>query len=526
MKKTMCIFGRSFYRERTADGAAMLLRCGTAVLVCLLTGCTVGPKYHPPSMQAPAAYKQSPANPRNSEASTGQKPGPWAVAKPQDAQLRGAWWEIFNDPDLNALENQLNINNQNIKVYFQNFMESRALIREARSQYFPTFGTAPSYNRQRSSANLTNSTTANVGKTSQLYSLPFDLSWEPDLWGKVRNEVHEYEYSAQMSAADLENERLTEQATLAEYFFEIRGQDALIKLYGATVAADKKALTLTQAQYETGVGDKISVIEAQNTLESAESSATNLGILRAQYENAIAMLVGKAASGFTVPVKPGLQTPPPIPIGMPSQLLQRRPDVAAAERTMASVNAEIGVGYAAFYPALTLSASGGTESSLAEHLFDWPSRFWSVGPSISQTIYNGGLYRAELHQYIAVYNADLATYRQTVLTAFQQVEDALAAVRILSQQIEQQRNVVASEQLALRLELARYKTGIDPYIDVVTVQTTLLTDQQTLATLQIEQMTDAVQLVEALGGGWNRSQLPTPSQVEAQPPAAQTKMQH
>lgn len=523
MKKIMRVlrpFG-SFQMEHFSGRGGTLLRWGMTVLCCLLAGCTVGPKYHRPAMQAPTAYKESPAMVKN----TGADAGSWKVAEPQDAKLRGDWWEIFNEPELNALEEQLNINNQNIKQYFQNFMESRALVREARSHYFPTFGTTPSYNRQRSSANLRNSSTANVGTQSTLYSLPFDLSWEPDLWGKVRNEVHEAQYSAQVSAADLENERLTEQATLAEYFFEIRGQDALIKLYATTVEADKKALALAQARYETGVDDKISLIEAQNTLESAQSAATNLGVLRAQYEHAMAVLVGKPASNFSILYKPVTTAPPPIPIGMPSQLLERRPDIAAAERTMAAANSEIGIAYAAYYPTLTLSAGGGMESSLAKHLLDWPSRFWSIGPSVSETIYDGGLRRATVHQYVAVYNADLASYRQTVLTAFEQVENSLANVRILSQQIQQQRNVVASAQTALHLELGRYQTGIDPYLDVVTLQTTLLTDQQTMANLQVEQMTDAVQLIEALGGGWDTSQLPTPSQVTAKPTAAETKIQ-
>ncbi len=530
MKKTMRRF-KAIEKQRFSrrDGETTL-RWGTAVMCCVLTGCTVGPKYHPPVMQAPTAYKELPAKFQNAPDA-----GPWTVAEPQDAKLRGNWWEIFNEPELNALEEQLNINNQNIKQYFENFMESRALIREARAQYFPTFGTSPAYNRQRSSANLRNSANTtggggsgvvtNAGQQSTLYSLPFDISWEPDLWGRVRNLVREYQSLSQVSAADLENERLTEQATLAEYFFEIRGQDALIKLYAGTVEADKKALDLAQARYDTGVDDKISVIEAQNTLQSAQSASTNLGVLRAQYENAIAVLVGKPASDFSIPFRPVTTAPPPIPIGLPSQLLERRPDVAAAERNMAAANAEIGIADAAYYPTLTLSASGGTESSLAKHLLDWPSRFWSIGPSVSETIYDGGLRRATVHQYVALYNADLASYRQTVLTAFGQVEDSLANVRILSQQIQQQRQVVASAQAALNIELDRYKTGIDPYLSVVVLQTTLLTDQQTLANLQIQQMTDAVQLVEALGGGWDTSQLPTPSQVEAKPTTAETKIQ-
>ena len=501
---------------------------GAALLCCAMTGCVVGPKYHAPVTQAPTVYKEAPA----AQSSQNTNTGTWTVAQPQDAMLRGNWWEVFHEPELNALEDQLNINNQNIKLYFENFMAARALIGEARSQYFPTVSAGPSWRRSQSSANLTNSSnavatgvTTNVGTKSTIYTMPLDVSWAPDIWGKVRNEVRNYQYSAQVSAADLENERLTEQITLAEYFFEIRGQDALIRLYVDTVAADKNALQLTQTQYETGVGDKISVVQAQATLQTAQSSATNLEVLRAQYEHAIAVLVGKQASNFSIPVRPLMTAPPPIPIGVPSQLLQRRPDIAAAERTMAAANAEIGVADAAYYPDLTLSATGGFESSTFKHLFDWPSRFWSIGPSVSETIYDGGLRRATVNQYVAIYNADLANYRQTVLTAFQQVEDYLAQVRILSHQIQQQQQAVASDQAALDLEMARYQTGLDPYIDVVTLQTTLLIGQQTLANLQIEQMTGAVALVGSLGGGWDTSQLPTPSQVEKSPNVAETKIQ-
>src|SRR5580658_8724748 len=499
----------------------------TAFLLCaMLTGCTVGPKYHPPAVQAPPAFKEAPpanpapdnANPNNAAPNNAnQDNGNWTVAQPADAKIRGDWWAVFNEPELNDLEAQLNIDNQNIKLFFENYMEARALVGEARALYFPTVSIGPSYNRQRSSANLgATSTTANPGKTSQIYSLPLDVSWTPDLFGRIRNQVRAAQYSAQVSAADLENEKLVEQADLAEFYFEIRGQDALIDLLTQTVAYYQKALDLTQAQYDTGVGDQISVVEARTTLQSAQASLTNLGISRAQFEHAIAVLLGKPASAFSLP-KRGLTTaPPPIPIGVPSLLLQRRPDVAAAERTMASANATLGVAYSAFYPNLTLSAAGGFESYLFKHLADWPSRFWSVGPSFSQPIFNAAL-KADLHQFVAIYNADVASYRQTVLTAFQQVEDSLSQTRILSQQIEQQRAAVASAQASLDLEMGRYETGIDPYIDVVTLQNTLLTDQQTLYSLQIEQMTGAVELVQALGGGWDVSQLPTPSQVTAEP---------
>jgi NodT family efflux transporter outer membrane factor (OMF) lipoprotein len=348
----------------------------------------------------------------------------------------------------------------------------------------------------------------------------------PDLWDKVRNTVRAGQYQAQLSAADLENERLSEQASLAQFFFEIRGQDELQRILDETVKADRKSYELEQDRYNNGIDDQISVVEARITLESAESDSTNLGIARAQYEHAIAMLIGKPASDFSLPVKPMVAAPPPIPVGLPSQLLERRPDVAAAERNMASANAQIGVARAAFYPTLDLSAGAGLESSAFKHLFDWSSRFWSVGPSVSETVYDGGLRRATVNQYIATYNANLAGYRQTVLTAIQQVEDSLAAVRIFSQQIQHEQQAVDSAQVFLNLEQGRYDTGIDPYIDVMTAETTLLSDRQTLANLQIQQMTASVQLIEALGGGWDRSQLPTPAQVTAKPTHAETNLDH
>jgi NodT family efflux transporter outer membrane factor (OMF) lipoprotein len=491
-----------------------------AGLCVALAGCLPGPKYRKPSAPLATApnYKESTVNFQNA-------PG-WKVASPQDALLRGKWWEIFKDPELNSLEDQLNINNQNIKVSFENYMAARALIAEARAQYWPTITTSPSWNRAKSSGNLTHSATANTGQQSTTWSFPFDVSWEPDLFGKIRSEVREEQYAAQVSEADLVNEELTEQASLAEFYFELLGQDALQKILNDTVEADKKSLDLTQALYDTGEDDYISVVEAESTLKSAESDALNAGVDRAQFEHAIAMLIGQPATDFSFKFKPLLTDPPPVPTGLPSQLLERRPDVAAAERTLAEANAEIGIGYGAFYPDLTLSAEGGFEASSFSHWFDWPSRFWSIGPSVSQTIFNGGLYRAELNQFTATYNADVATYRQTVLTAFQQVEDELAATRILSQQILKQQEAVDTAQTSLNLELGRYQTGVDPYIDVVVAQTTLLGDQQTLATLHVEEMTAAIELIQALGGGWDLSQLSTPAQVSQKPAKGTYTLQH
>jgi NodT family efflux transporter outer membrane factor (OMF) lipoprotein len=512
-----------------------------AVAALMLTGCRVGPKYQKPPALAqapPAAYKESPANFPGPETA----PDTWKVAQPDDAMLRGKWWEIYNDPELNALEEKLNIDNQTLKQYFENFMESRALIAEARSQLFPTVTFGPSYEHTATSANVTNTantagtttgtgttttttTTGGTNRSSGLIALPFDVSWEPDLWGKVRNTIRENQYNAQVSAAELENERLTEQASLAVYYFEIRGQDALQDVYNKTVAADQKALDLTRSQYETGVTQEISVVEAQNTLQNAQAASTNVAIARAQYEHAIATLIGTGASSFSIPVRPLNAVPPEVPIGVPSQLLERRPDIAAAERTMASANAAIGVADAAYYPTLTLGAAAGVESSTLQSLFNWSSRYWSVGPGISETIYEGGLRRATVRQYTAIYNADVANYRETVLTAFQQVEDYLAEVRILSRQIQQQQQAAQSAQRFVDLETARYETGVDPYINVLTAQTTLLNDQQTLANLHTQEMSASVELIVALGGGWDSTQLPTPAAVSKKLTAAETTIQ-
>jgi NodT family efflux transporter outer membrane factor (OMF) lipoprotein len=488
------------------------------ITALLLAGCTVGPKYHTPTATVqppPASYKESPTQFPDS--------GDWKVAQPQDAMLHGKWWEIYNDPELNALEEQLNVNNQNIKQAFENFMEARALVAQARSQLFPTVGTTPSYQRSRSSANVGNAASSSgsggSGATttpnlqSQIFSLPVAASWEPDLWGKVRNTIHEAQYNAQLSAADLENQKLTEQASLAMFFFELRGQDALQKIFDETIEADKKSVELTRARYETGVDDQISLVQAQNALESAESAGTDLGIARAQFEHAVAVLIGTTPSSFSIPVKPLNAAPPSIPVGVPSQLLERRPDIAASERSMAAANAQIGIAVAAYYPNLTLSAQGGFESSAFEKLLAWPSRFWSVGPAVSETIFDAGLRRATVRQFHALYNGDVASYRQTVLTAFQQVEDYLAAVRILSKQIQQQIEAEQSAERYLELAKARYYTGVDTYLNVLVAQTTLLSDQQTLASLRTQAMTASVQLIEALGGGWDRSQLPTPAEV-------------
>jgi len=502
------------------------MRAATALLcsALLLQGCVVGPRYNRPTVQAPGTFKE--VTPDDLKKMDG-----WKVAQPQDSALHGKWWEILGDPQLNALEEQVNISNQNVAAAFASFMAARALVREARAQYFPTVTAGASITRQRQN-------TASGATTSTEYSMPFDASWTPDLWGRVRNQVRANVANAQASAADLENTRLTAQAELAVDYFQLRGQDALKQLLDSTVVAYEESLKLTKALYETGIDSDEAVAQAETQLEATRALDTGIGILRSQYEHAIALLTGQPASSFSIAVEP-LKTPPPaIPFGVPSQLLERRPDVAANERLMAQANALIGVQKAAYYPTLTLSASAGFESTKGSNWLTWPSRFWSVGPSISELIYDGGLRRATVEQYRAQYDQTVANYRNTVLTAFQQVEDNLSALRILSQEIQEQDTAIASAQRSLNLATDRYRLGIDPYLNVITAQTTLFSNQQTAVNLRIEQIVDSVQLIEALGGGWDSSTLPTSQQIisrhaqfpaitpvqpaQSQPPASST----
>lgn len=485
----------------------------------LTSGC-VGPAYVKPTPETPAAFKES-----SPAAYVGADAGAWQPAQPQDASLKGKWWEVFGEPELNALEDQLNINNQNIALYFQNFMAARAQVGIARANYFPTLTTSPGASRTHTSRALGNGIGGGTsGSTVDEYQMPFDVSWEPDLFGRVRNEVRQARYAAQVSAADLENERLTEQAALAVFYFELRGQDALQDLYNKTIVAQKKSLELTRVLLETGIDSPEDVAQAEVTLANTEATAVGVATNRAVYEHAIATLIGKPASDFSMPVKVLATAVPAVPIDIPSKLLQRRPDIAAAERTMAEANALIGVETAAYFPTLNLTAAGGWEAAAISTLFTAPARFWSLGASASETIFDGGLRRATLRQYNAQFNADVAAYRQTVLTAFQQVEDYVATVRVLSQQIERQKAAVAAAQRFLDVATSRYQTGIDPYLNVITAETTLLADQQTEVTLRVNEMTAAVQLIQALGGGWDMEQLPAAAAVTSQKVA--DRMEH
>ncbi len=422
-------------------------------LISVLAGCLLSPKYHVPSAETPAAYKElAPTDFKNTDG--------WKVAQPKDDALRGEWWRIFNDPQLDALEDKVNVSNQNIVAAAESFFAARALVTEARSQLFPTLTTSPGVTYQRPSSTLSTGATGDSSTaTFTDYLLPFDITWQPDFFGRIRDTVRSAAYGAQASAADLENTRLTVQVDLALDYFQLRGQDALKELLDSTVIAFEQSLELTKALYETGIDSEEAVAQADTQLKATQAQDTALGIQRAEFEHAIAMLTGQPASTFSIPFEPLRSGPPAIPFGFPSQLLERRPDIAAAERLVAQANAQIGIARAAYFPTVTLSGAAGFETVMFANWFTWPSRFFSVGPTAAETIFVAGLRRATVEQFLAQYHETVANYRQTVLTAFQQVEDNLAALRILSVEIKQQDAAVSSAQRTLVLAMYRYKFG-------------------------------------------------------------------
>jgi NodT family efflux transporter outer membrane factor (OMF) lipoprotein len=500
----------------------IVLLGGLTTVLLLPIGCSVGPRYGRPPVQSPPAYKEIPqAGANGSDA--------FRIAQPGDGTTRGKWWEVFNDPQLNELEEKASSSNFQIAAAVDNFLAARALVREARSQYFPTVGVSPNIVNSRPNpgqyGGLQSGNSSGSGFTIKSftdYSLPFDASWEPDFWGRVRNSVKANIYAAQTSAADLVNVRLSVQAELAVDYYELRAQDSMKQLLDTTVIAYQDALDLTGSQYKAGLGTDEAVAQAEAQLKAAQAQDTNLGILRAQYEHAIAVLTGQPASIFSLSANELAANAPAIPVGIPSELLERRPDIAAAERSVAQANAEIGVARAAYYPTIQLSATGGFGTSSVASWLTWPSRFWSVGADVAETVFDAGLRKATVQQYRATYDQTVANYQQAVLTAFQQVEDNLASLRILSQDIEQQNAAVVAATRSLQEATVRYKAGLDSYLNVISAQTIMLNDQQTDVTFRMNQMVAAVGLVKALGGGWNASEIPSPRQVQLKVAASAT----
>ncbi|RDU98523.1 efflux transporter outer membrane subunit [Trinickia dinghuensis] len=480
---------------RPLPSLAAALACATAAAA--LSGCAVGPDYHRPSTPSAASYKETPAG--------------WKVAEPADHADRGDWWSIYHDARLSALMDQLDTSNQTIAQYEAAYRQARALVAEARAAYFPTLGLTASASRagQQFSSRSGSLGSAGSGSSgiSNSFSAGLDASWEPDLWGKVSRTVSAQKAGQQGAAADLANARLSAQATLAQTYFQLRALDATQKLLDDTVSAYTQALKLTQNQYGQGVVARSDVIQAQTQLQSAQAAAIDNGVTRAQDEHAIAVLVGQSASTFSIPPIPLAAEPPSVPVGVPSALLERRPDIAAAERKTAAANEQIGVAIAAYFPTLTLSAQGGYQNSVLSKLFTLPSRFWSVGPQLAATLFDAGLRHAQTEAARAAYDQQVAVYRQTVLGAFQEVEDDLASQRILAQEIVVQRQAVDSAKQALAIVTNEYKAGTVAYVSVLTAQTTAFSAEQKLASLAGQRMVSSVGLVKALGGGWNIAQM-------------------
>ena len=466
----------------------------------LLAGCMVGPKYVKPVVPTAPAFKEDPA--------AFHEDGPWHTAQPADQIPKGSWWTVFHDPGLDSLEPRILTSNQNVRIADANLQAARAQIRINRANLYPTLGAQPFGGVTRSSNHRPyfNAPTVNNGIGDIL--LPLQLNWEVDLFGRIRREVANAREEYQASAGDLQNVLLTLQAELATDYFELRAADAQKKLLNDTVAQYQEALRVTTNRFEGGVAVKSDVSQAQTQLQAARVAAADIDAFRAQYEHAIAVLVGEPPAALSLPLAPLNAQPPNIPPGLPSELLERRPDIAAAERRTAAANELIGIARAAYFPRLTLSALGGFEGTSALNLFSSNSYTYGVGPTLSQTIFEAGRRRGVSEQAYADFDSATASYRLTTLVAYEQVEDSLSNLRILADEAEQQRQATAAAQEAQQIFNNRYVGGIDTYLQVITAQTTALVNERNDIDIMRRRMDASVLLIKALGGGWNASQLP------------------
>ncbi len=467
-------------------------------MAVLLASCTVGPKYTKPNVPAAPTYSEQP--PEKFKEVNG-----WQTAQPSDGVIRGQWWGLFGDPQLNALEDQVVPANQSIKVAEANFRQARAAIKFNRAALFPTVSVAPSITSNRNSAH---SATGIQGYQYANFVLPVDATWDADFWGRIRRTIANAREQFQASAADLQNVELQLQTELAVDYFEAHSLDAEKQLLDDTVVAYQKALDLTQNRYSGGVASRAEVAQAETQLDQTQAQDIDVGVARAEFEHAIAVLVGKNPEEFKLPAMVLKAQPPAIPVGIPAQLLQRRPDIAAAERQVAAANEQIGIARAAFFPDLLISATGGFQAGSIVNWFTWPSRFWAVGPQLAETALDFGRRRAQVESAQAGYDATVANYRQTALTAFQEVEDNLSTLRILEQESAKQQQATAAAENSLQLSMNRYKGGLVTYLEVITAQSTALTNERTEVDLLRRRMDASVLLIKALGGGWDVSKLP------------------
>jgi NodT family efflux transporter outer membrane factor (OMF) lipoprotein len=473
----------------------------TLALTLFMSGCMIGPKYSRPAAPAPAAYREAP-------------PEGWKEAQPDDGKIKGKWWEIYNEPDLNALEEQVSISNQNVLAAEAQFRAARDAVRIARANLFPTVGASPSITNSRSP--VTTTVPSGSSLIHSVYDLPVDFSYQADIWGSIRRSVAASAATAQASAAQLENARLTYQAELAQDYFQMRTTRSDEELLTTTVKSYRDFLELTQNRFTAGVASGADVAQAETQLYGTQSQLIDLEVARSQYEHAISILTGKAPE--PIPSSPlDAKAPPQIPLGVPSTLLERRPDIAASERQMAASNEQIGIAQVAYYPTVNLTAAGGFTSSSFTQWLTWPSRFWTVGASAAETLFDAGKRRAQVSQAQNLYEVTVASYRQTVLTAFQQVEDSLAALRVLEREAKSEADTVDAANRALEISVAQYKAGTNSYLQVITSQTAALQAQRTALDLLGRRMTTSVVLIEALGGGWDASQLPSTTSLMAKP---------
>jgi NodT family efflux transporter outer membrane factor (OMF) lipoprotein len=466
---------------------------------CLACACAVGPNYRRPDANVPVAYKE-PA------------PEGWKQGQPQDLNSRGAWWSIYEDPELDDLERQVDISNQTLKASEAAFRQSVAVLQEARASFFPAVTLGADATRARTSTSTGTSVVRNPNQNQ--FSIGPSVSWVPDVWGRVRRIVESDTASAQASAADLASARLSIQAQLAQDYFELRIADELERLLDATVTAYQRTLEITSNRYAVGVAAKSDVVTAQTQLETTRAATIAVESQRAQLDHAIAALIGKTPSEFSIAPTPLTGSVPAVPVGVPSTLLERRPDIAAAERQVGAANASIGVAIAAYFPTLTLSASAGFASSTIDKLLQAPSRTWSVGSALGETLFDGGLRSGQVAAARAAYDATAANYRQSVIVAIQQVEDDLSTLRVLEHQAEVQNRAVELARQAEQLTINAYKAGVVDYTTVVQSQATSLSSQQSALTIRQSRLTASVSLIEALGGGWSTAELPGKKQLD------------
>lgn len=451
-----------------------------SALIAGLLGCAVGPNYHRPAVETTASFKEQ---------------GDWKPSEPDDALDRGEWWQIFHDPVLDDLERQVDVSNLNLKAAADSYRQAQALVAQARAAWWPTLSVSGSRQHELS---------APGASPVDLNTLTATGSWQLDIWGQIRRNVESNTASAQASAAAVAAARLSAQAALATTYLQLCAQDSLQKLLDDTVADEQRSLEITQNRYSYGVAAKADVVTARTQLLSSQAQQVNAAIARAQYEHAIAVLIGRQPADFSLPVTPLRTDVPAVPAGVPSRLLERRPDVAEAERKMAAANAQIGVAVAAYFPDLTLSGSAGYEAAgPLSKLIASRNLLWAVGPSLAETLFEGGLRRAQVASARAAYDTSVDGYRQTVLTSLQQVEDNLVILRVLEHQADIDAQTVQAAKEAERLTLNQYKAGTVPYTSVITAQTTTLASEQTDLTILLDRLSASVALIQAVGGGWN-----------------------